>query len=74
MGLMATDVPLAFVVVVVALGPLPVLYDVLATLAEFEDGEELQAARPSAPAALRATRASARRRGVRRGMGRDGSR
>ena len=74
MGLMATVAPSLLVVVVVASGPLPVFDEVLATLEELEDGEELQAARPSAPAALSATRASTRRRGVRRGMGRDGSR
>jgi hypothetical protein len=40
-------------VVVVADGPLPVLYDVLATFDDADecDGDELQAARPRAPAA-----------------------
>src|ERR1700733_2155717 len=61
---MAVLCPAALVVVV---------GETFAALDELE-GDELQAARPSAPAAARATRASARRRRVRRGMGRDGSR
>ena len=45
-------------VVVVESTPLPppVVCDVLAAFEELADGEELQAARPSAPAAARATR------------------
>ncbi len=42
-------------------------------LEEVVDGEELQAARTSVPTAARATRARARRFGVGRDMGRDGS-
>ena len=66
------EVPPGGTVVVVADGPLPVLYEVLATLDEF-DGEELQAARPRAPAAPSAT---GERPGAEVGddMGRDGSR
>src|SRR5271167_4458630 len=61
------------VVVAPAPPPLPVLCDVLVVLEEVAAGEELQAARASAPATVRATRATARRWGVGRDMGRDGS-
>ena len=43
---MVVTCPAALVVVVVASGPLPVLYETLAAPDEW-DGEELQAARPS---------------------------
>ena len=67
-------VPPAVVVVVVADGPLPVLYEVLATFedADVFDGDELQAARPTAPAAP-STRARVQGRWG-SDMGRDGSR
>src|ERR1700728_3731545 len=58
--------PGAFVVVVAC--------DVLAAFDDVAGGEELQAARTSAPAAARAATARARRCEERRDMGRDGSR
>ncbi len=66
--------PASVVEVAVAEGPLPVLDEVLATACfPLGDGEELQAARPNAPAAARRhTRAHGRE--WRLCMGRDGSR
>src|SRR5271157_1455346 len=68
----AVEVPPEATVVVVVEGPLPVLCDVPAAPDEF-NGDELQAARPSAPAAPMTT-ASIQERSGGRDMARDGSR